>query len=50
MLFRQLFDLYGKRGRLIGVRLATGDEKTQYLRGTVPLNAICPTGRHQQEI
>lgn len=43
----QLGDLYGKRGRLVDVRLATWDEETRYLNGTAPKNVFCPTGRCQ---
>ncbi|MBC7378525.1 MAG: hypothetical protein H7346_13970 [Burkholderiaceae bacterium] len=42
---KQVADLYGSRGRVEDVRLATEDEETQYLRGTLPVNVICPTGR-----
>jgi hypothetical protein len=41
----QLADLYGGRARLTAVRLATPEEETQYIRGELPANAICPTGR-----
>ena len=43
----QLGDLYGKRGRFVDVRLATRDEETLYLNGTVPKNVLCPTGRRR---
>lgn len=39
-----LQDLYGPRARLVDTRLATRDEETQYLSGTLPRNAYCPTG------
>ncbi len=42
----QLQDWYGKRARVVGVRVATDREETQYLRGTLPKNVLCPTGRH----
>lgn len=45
----QLFDLHGKRGCVVDLRLATPAEETQYLKGTFPRNAICPTGRRRQE-
>ena len=45
----QVRDLYGKHGRVIDVRVATSDEETQYLQGTLPKNAICPTGRRSAE-
>ncbi len=38
-------DLYGARARLIGVRRASADEETQYIRGDLPKNLYCPTGR-----
>ena len=38
-------DLYGSRGRVIDVRRATADEETRYIRGDLPRNAYCPTGR-----
>ena len=38
-------DLYGKRGRVVDVRRATRDEETQYIRGDLPRNLYCPTGR-----
>jgi hypothetical protein len=41
----QLDDFYGQRGRAVEVRVATEDEETQYLRGTLPPNVMCPTGR-----
>ena len=40
-----LQDLYGVRTRLITVRPATADEETQYIRGDLPKNMYCPTGR-----
>jgi hypothetical protein len=40
-----LGDLYGARTRLITVRAATPDEETQYIRGDLPRNMYCPTGR-----
>ena len=43
----QLRDLYGKRARLVDVRLATWDEETRYLNDTAPKNVFCPTGRRQ---
>jgi hypothetical protein len=41
----QLRDLYESRAKVIGVRLATDEEETQYLRGDMPKNMLCPTGR-----
>ncbi len=40
-----LRDLYGARARLLTVRAATPDEETQYIRGDLPSNSYCPTGR-----
>lgn len=40
-----LRDLYADRGRIVSVRAATPDEETQYIRGDLPRNIICPTGR-----
>jgi hypothetical protein len=40
-----LQDLYGARGHLVAVRAATADEETQYIRGDLPRNIFCPTGR-----
>lgn len=41
----QLADLYGTRARMTALRPATPEEETQYIRGELPVNAICPTGR-----
>jgi hypothetical protein len=38
-------DLYGARARIVEVRPATPDEETQYIRGDLPQNILCPTGR-----
>ncbi len=38
-------DLYGARARIVDVRRATKDEETQYIRGDLPKNLYCPTGR-----
>lgn len=40
-----LGDLYGTRARLQVVRPATAEEETQYIRGELPRNLYCPTGR-----
>ena len=40
-----LEDLYGRRARLLAVREATPEEETQYIRGDLPKNVFCPTGR-----
>ena len=41
----QLAELYGARARMIAVRPATPEEETQYIRGELPKNMMCPTGR-----
>jgi hypothetical protein len=41
----ELNDLYGRRVRIAEVRHATPEEETQYIRGEVPKNVYCPTGR-----
>lgn len=41
----ELGDLYGTRARVVQVRPATRDEETQYIRGDLPKNVLCPTGR-----
>lgn len=38
-------DLYGSRARVVEVRPATHEEETQYIRGDLPRNLYCPTGR-----
>ncbi len=38
-------DLYGRRGRILAVRPATPAEEMQYIRGDLPKNLYCPTGR-----
>lgn len=40
-----LRDLYADRCRIVSVRAATPEEETQYIRGDLPRNIICPTGR-----
>ncbi|MBX3587038.1 MAG: hypothetical protein KF796_10350 [Ramlibacter sp.] len=42
---RLLEDYYGRRQQLEQVRLATPEEEEQYIRGEVPVNQLCPTGR-----
>jgi hypothetical protein len=41
----ELAELYGSRARLVTVRIATAEEETQYLRGEMPSNAVCPAWR-----
>jgi hypothetical protein len=38
-------DLYGARARLVAVRAATADEESRYIRGDLPRNTFCATGR-----
>jgi len=40
-----LQELYGQRARLVEVRPATPQEDLDYVRGNLPRNALCPTGR-----
>lgn len=40
-----LQDWYGGRARLLSVRPATPQEELDYIRGDVPKNMLCPTGR-----
>lgn len=41
----QLGELYGSRARLLAVRRATPEEELQYIRGELPKNVFCPSGR-----
>lgn len=41
----ELQALHGSKARLEAVRPATEAEALQYLRGEVPVNTFCPTGR-----
>lgn len=41
----ELRDLYGSHVQHIAARPATAEEETQYIRGTLPRNVLCPTGR-----
>lgn len=41
----QLAELYGRRAQIVAVRPATADEESQYIRGELPKNVFCPTGR-----
>lgn len=40
-----LDELFGARARLVGVRPATEQEERDYVRGDLPRNLFCPTGR-----
>lgn len=40
-----LHDWYAERGKLVTIRPATAEEELQYVRGTLPRNMLCPTGR-----
>ncbi len=41
----ELSDLYAKDAQLVQLRKATSEEEGQYLRGDLPVNSFCPTGR-----
>lgn len=41
----ELSELYGRDARLVDLRRATEAEELQYLRGEVPVDSFCPTGR-----
>lgn len=41
----ELESLYGPRARLVAVRPATPEEDRDYLRGDLPRNAYCPSGK-----
>ena len=41
----ELHELQGARAQLVGVREASVEEETAYLRGEEPKNVMCPTGR-----
>lgn len=40
-----LRELHGDDARLVGVRPATEEEELRYVRGDLPRNVMCPTGR-----
>lgn len=40
-----LKDLYGEHSHLLSVRPATEKEDLDFIRGDVPRNQLCPTGR-----
>ena len=40
-----LQDLYGRQAQLAAVRPATPQEEDAYLRGDLPKNMLCPSGR-----
>ncbi len=42
----RLADLYGRRVTVESVRPATPGEDAAYVRGDLPRNAYCPSGRH----
>jgi hypothetical protein len=44
----ELRALYGDRGQLEQVRVATAEEESQFLRGEETRNVYCPTGRRPQ--
>jgi hypothetical protein len=41
----QLHELYGEHARLREVRPASEQEELDYVRGNLPRNVLCPTGR-----
>ena len=41
----QLRELYGQHARLGEVRPANEQEELDYVRGNLPRNVLCPTGR-----
>lgn len=41
----ELRALHGNDARLLEVRRASEEEEDQYLRGELPVNMMCPTGR-----
>jgi len=40
-----LQELYGRHAQLASVRAATPEEELDYVRGKLPKNMLCPTGR-----
>ena len=42
---QRLADLYGKHATLLEVRLATAEEESQFIAGTLPKNVFCPVLR-----
>ena len=40
-----LRELYGSHARLVLARPATAQEELDYVRGNLPRNVLCPTGR-----
>lgn len=40
-----LRDLYGSHAQLAAVRMATPQEELDFVRGNLPRNVLCPTGR-----
>ncbi len=40
-----LRELHGDAARLVDVRPATAQEEERYVRGDLPRNVLCPTGR-----
>jgi hypothetical protein len=40
-------ELYGQRGHIVQMRPATPEEELQYIRGDLPKNLYCPTGRSE---
>jgi hypothetical protein len=45
-----LREWYGTHARLVGVRVATEEEESQYVRGEEAKNVYCPTGLPQGRV
>lgn len=45
LLAAELTDVHGPLARVAGIRPASPEEETDYLRGEQPGNILCPTGR-----
>lgn len=45
VLAAELMDVQGPLARVVEIRPASQQEETDYLRGNLPKNILCPTGR-----
>lgn len=45
LIAQELRELHGDDAQLVEVRRASDEEEGQYLRGELPINVFCPTGR-----
>ncbi len=45
LLAAELMDVQGPLARVVEIRPALPQEETDYLRGNLPKNILCPTGR-----